>query len=116
MPTLPAARQSRASAPAGTRLVQTAHESIRTWGILYGPDMAEPPLRATTGPISLYAPVLKFGDHLARHQHAVFSHAGFYAHGRGMFAYRDKFFFSFQYDLYRPIRLPCQKRRQSVLV
>ena len=37
-----------------------AEESIRTWGILYGPDMAEPPLRATTGPMSLYAPVLKF--------------------------------------------------------
>src|SRR5262249_59087003 len=47
------------SAPAGTTLVHTAQESIHTWGILYGPDIAEPPLRATTGPISLYAPVLK---------------------------------------------------------
>src|SRR4026209_1334472 len=48
------------NAPAGTILVHTAQESMRTCGILYGPDMAEPPLRATTGPISLYAPVLKF--------------------------------------------------------
>src|SRR5262245_716559 len=47
------------NAPAGTTLVHTAQESIHTWGILYGPDIADPPLRATTGPISLYAPVLK---------------------------------------------------------
>ena len=50
------------NAPAGTILVHTAQESMRTCGILYGPDMAEPPLRATTGPISLYAPVLKLAS------------------------------------------------------
>ena len=70
--------------------------------------MAEPPFRATIGPMSLYAPVLKLAVTWRATSTPSLVTPVFILDCRGMFAYRDKFFFSPENDFHRPIRFKAK--------